>query len=54
MIKRAKVLFSYEPENEDELKLDVDSVVEVFKQVCLKDYCTYNLTPMTSSVLARI
>ena len=32
VIKRAKVLFSYEPENEDELKLDVDSVVEVFKQ----------------------
>ncbi|VDI24160.1 CD2-associated protein [Mytilus galloprovincialis] len=32
VIKRAKVLYSYEPDNEDELKLDIDDVVEVFKQ----------------------
>ncbi|CAC5402749.1 CD2-associated protein,SH3 domain-containing kinase-binding protein 1 [Mytilus coruscus] len=32
VIKRAKVLFSYEPDNEDELKLDIDDVVDVFKQ----------------------
>ena len=48
MIKRAKVLYSYEPDNDDELKLDVDDIVDVFKQVCLKDYCTYDLTRMTS------
>ncbi|KAH3729188.1 hypothetical protein DPMN_055154 [Dreissena polymorpha] len=30
--KRAKVVFSYEPEQEDELKLDIGDMVEVFKQ----------------------
>ncbi|XP_021359394.1 uncharacterized protein LOC110454287 isoform X2 [Mizuhopecten yessoensis] len=30
--KKAKVLFSYEPENEDELKLDVGNIVEILKQ----------------------
>ncbi|XP_052242477.1 uncharacterized protein LOC127852563 [Dreissena polymorpha] len=31
--KRAKVVFSYEPEQEDELKLDIGDMVEVLKQV---------------------
>ncbi|KAH3727862.1 hypothetical protein DPMN_053807 [Dreissena polymorpha] len=30
--KRAKVVFSYEPEQEDELKLDIGDMVEVLKQ----------------------
>ncbi|XP_033741605.1 uncharacterized protein LOC117328250 isoform X1 [Pecten maximus] len=30
--KRAKVVFSYEPENEDELKLEVGDIVDVLKQ----------------------
>lgn len=31
--KKAKVLFDYEPENEDELKIEVGDIVEVIKQV---------------------
>ncbi|KAK3107368.1 hypothetical protein FSP39_012908 [Pinctada imbricata] len=30
--KKAKVLFDYEPENEDELKIDIGDIVDVFKQ----------------------
>lgn len=29
----AKVTFSYEPENEDELKIEVGEIVEILKQV---------------------
>lgn len=31
--KRAKVLYSYEPENDDELKLEVGDMVDVLRQV---------------------
>ena len=31
--KRAKVIFSYEPENEDEIRLEVGDIVEILKQV---------------------
>lgn len=31
--KKAKVLFDYEPENEDELKIEVGDTVEIIKQV---------------------
>ena len=31
--KRAKVLYSYEPENDDEIKLEVGDMVDVLKQV---------------------
>ena len=31
--KKAKVVYSYEPENDDELKLEVGDVLDVIKQV---------------------
>lgn len=31
--KRAKCVFSYEPENDDELRLEVGDMVDVLKQV---------------------
>lgn len=31
--RRCKVLFSYQPANEDELKLDVDDVIDILAEV---------------------
>lgn len=32
--KKAKVVFDYTPENEDEMKIEVGEIVEVIQQVC--------------------
>ena len=32
--KKAKVVYSYEPENDDELRLEVGEMVDIIKQVC--------------------
>lgn len=46
---RAKVTFSYSPQNEDEMKLEVGDIVEILKQVCFSEQRSEGLFVMYSA-----